>query len=103
MSGVTTTEPIIKPVVEKFVPVQESASVDDHVSPEFDPRFIEDGDASRVTVGVGILQALPSFFNFSQSLNLQACGEPGGAAAPSEFADKLLAHWGKSLMPVSTQ
>ena len=53
VSGLTDNDPDVAPPVEKFVPVQEVALVEDHERVAEVPCAIDAGFAVRVAVGAG--------------------------------------------------
>lgn len=54
VSGATDTDPAVWSPVEKLVPVQTVASVDDHESTDVSLEKIDDGLAENVIVGAGV-------------------------------------------------
>lgn len=56
---VTETEPEVALPVEKLVPAQDVAFVEDHVRVEEPPAETEVGEALRVAVGAGVEQLPP--------------------------------------------
>ena len=62
--GDTVAEPEVAPPVEKFVPVQEVASVDDQISEVEFPFVMVDAEADNDAVGAGPLSVTESVMVF---------------------------------------